>query len=165
MTRPSGAVTGLAGGRPATGTIGTVGDETQSTTRTDDALGPNAWLVDEMYEQYLADPGSVSESWRDFFADYRRDADHMAPPTPGSAPATAPAGNGALDATNGSTTAGARNLAPTPAAPAAPTPAPATKDAKAVAGHRRGRAAPRRGGPHRPEHGGEPRRSHRHELP
>ena len=52
-------------------------------TRTNAALGPNAWLVDEMYEQYLADPGSVSESWRDFFADYRRDADHMAPPTPG----------------------------------------------------------------------------------
>ena len=76
---------------PGTGTIGTVGDETQSTartstTRTDAALGPNAWLVDEMYEQYLADPGSVSESWRDFFADYRRDADHMAPPTPAGQP-------------------------------------------------------------------------------
>ena len=27
-----------------------------------DALGPNAWLVDEMYEQYLQDPASVSES-------------------------------------------------------------------------------------------------------
>ena len=38
------------------------------------ALGPNEWLVDEMYEQYLADPTSVSESWREFFADYRRDA-------------------------------------------------------------------------------------------
>ena len=25
-----------------------------------DALGPNAWLVDEMYEQYLANPASVS---------------------------------------------------------------------------------------------------------
>ena len=34
-----------------------------------DSLGPNAWLVDEMYEQYLADPSSVSESWRDSFAD------------------------------------------------------------------------------------------------
>ncbi len=34
-------------------------------------LGPNAWLVDEMYEQYLADPSSVSESWHEFFADYR----------------------------------------------------------------------------------------------
>src|SRR5215217_6567227 len=42
------------------------------------ALGPNAWLVDEMHEQYLADPSSVSESWRDFFADYRRDAEPQA---------------------------------------------------------------------------------------
>jgi 2-oxoglutarate dehydrogenase E1 component len=39
------------------------------------SFGPNAWLVDEMYEQYRADPSSVTESWRDFFADYRRDAD------------------------------------------------------------------------------------------
>ncbi len=37
------------------------------------ALGPNEWLVDEMYEQYLADPSSVSESWQEFFADYQRD--------------------------------------------------------------------------------------------
>jgi len=69
-----------------------VGDEplpTDSTESTTTAMGPNAWLVDEMYEQYLADPGSVSESWRDFFADYRRDADHMAPPTPGGAMRTA----------------------------------------------------------------------------
>jgi 2-oxoglutarate decarboxylase len=50
------------------------------------ALGPNAWLVDEMHEQYLADPTSVSESWQDFFADYRRDA---APQTMAPAPAAA----------------------------------------------------------------------------
>src|SRR4029077_18611501 len=37
----------------------------------DTTFGPNAWLVDEMYEQYRADPSSVSESWRDFFADER----------------------------------------------------------------------------------------------
>jgi 2-oxoglutarate dehydrogenase E1 component len=35
------------------------------------AFGPNAWLVEEMYEEYLHDPASVSESWREFFADYR----------------------------------------------------------------------------------------------
>ncbi len=35
------------------------------------AYGPNAWLVEEMYEAFLADPTSVSESWREFFADYR----------------------------------------------------------------------------------------------
>ena len=34
-------------------------------------LGPNTWLVDEMYEQYLLDQSSVSETWREFFADYR----------------------------------------------------------------------------------------------
>jgi len=34
------------------------------------SLGPNAWLVDEMFEQYLENPASVSESWQEFFADY-----------------------------------------------------------------------------------------------
>nr|PZN34910.1 MAG: multifunctional oxoglutarate decarboxylase/oxoglutarate dehydrogenase thiamine pyrophosphate-binding subunit/dihydrolipoyllysine-residue succinyltransferase subunit [Actinomycetota bacterium] len=33
-------------------------------------FGPNASLVDEMYRRYLADPKSVSEAWREFFADY-----------------------------------------------------------------------------------------------
>ncbi len=36
------------------------------------SFGPNAWLVDDMYEQFLADPESVSASWREFFADYQR---------------------------------------------------------------------------------------------
>jgi multifunctional 2-oxoglutarate metabolism enzyme len=73
-------------------------------TQSRQTLGPNEWLVDEMYEQYVADPNSVSESWREFFADYKRDA----------APAPAPA-------------------APTPAAPK-PQPAPAKADeAKAAA--------------------------------
>src|ERR1700681_1005633 len=34
------------------------------------AFGPNAWLVDDMFEEYRVDPSSVSESWREFFADY-----------------------------------------------------------------------------------------------
>jgi multifunctional 2-oxoglutarate metabolism enzyme len=104
------------------GTIGAVGDETPSTT----ALGPNAWLVDEMYEQYLADPMSVSESWRDFFADYKRDVDHApaapagpsAPAAPAPAPAPAPASNGAV-------------AAPPPAAAPAPSPAAPAKPAQA----------------------------------
>ena len=35
----------------------------------DSSFGANAGLVDEMYDQYRADPSSVSESWRDFFSD------------------------------------------------------------------------------------------------
>ena len=34
------------------------------------AFGPNEWLVDEIYQQYLTDPGSVDPAWWDFFADY-----------------------------------------------------------------------------------------------
>ena len=30
-------------------------------------VGPNAWLVDEMYEQYQRDPNSVDKAWWDFF--------------------------------------------------------------------------------------------------
>ena len=34
------------------------------------AFGPNEWLVDEIYEQFLADRSSVDPAWWDFFADY-----------------------------------------------------------------------------------------------
>ncbi|MCW2739890.1 MAG: kgd, partial [Blastococcus sp.] len=34
-------------------------------------FGTNEWLVEEMYQQYLADPGSVDQAWHEFFADYR----------------------------------------------------------------------------------------------
>ncbi len=57
------------------------------------SFGPNAWLVDDMYDRFLADPDSVSDSWREFFADYRP-APVPAPqlPTP---PETAPSQQGA----------------------------------------------------------------------
>ena len=110
-----------------------MGDAPQSTDSTT-TLGPNAWLVDEMYQQYLDDPGSVSESWREFFADYKRDVDQQppaantvaAPPPPVASPppasATAPAPvNGAQPAP----------AAPAPRAttPAATTPTPAAEEA------------------------------------
>ncbi|HLW44967.1 MAG TPA: hypothetical protein VKR78_02040, partial [Acidimicrobiales bacterium] len=81
----------------------------------DGAFGPNAWLVDDMYDRFLADPTSVSESWRDFFTDYRpaplpapmealarevaergRPSEETAPPAPGSPDGVPPltAGNG-----------------------------------------------------------------------
>jgi len=34
------------------------------------AFGPNEWLVDEIYQQYLTDAKSVDPAWWDFFADY-----------------------------------------------------------------------------------------------
>ena len=46
------------------------------------SFGPNEWLVDEMYEQFLKDPNSVDENWKAFFA-----AQNGSLPSPnGSAP-------------------------------------------------------------------------------
>ncbi|MFJ3225549.1 multifunctional oxoglutarate decarboxylase/oxoglutarate dehydrogenase thiamine pyrophosphate-binding subunit/dihydrolipoyllysine-residue succinyltransferase subunit [Streptomyces sp. NPDC086783] len=70
------------------------------------AFGPNEWLVDEIYQQYLQDPNSVDRAWWDFFADYK----------PGGATATAAAGTAATGAAGTSAPA----PAPAPAAPAAP---------------------------------------------
>ncbi|HEY7325739.1 MAG TPA: multifunctional oxoglutarate decarboxylase/oxoglutarate dehydrogenase thiamine pyrophosphate-binding subunit/dihydrolipoyllysine-residue succinyltransferase subunit [Streptosporangiaceae bacterium] len=38
-------------------------------------FGPNQWLVDELYQRYLADPGSVDQAWWSFFADYQAQSD------------------------------------------------------------------------------------------
>jgi len=38
-------------------------------------FGANAWLVEEMYERYLADRSSVGESWQEFFEDYQSAAE------------------------------------------------------------------------------------------
>ncbi|MFY9783307.1 MAG: 2-oxo acid dehydrogenase subunit E2, partial [Acidimicrobiales bacterium] len=46
--------------------------ESSSTSAAKGSFGPNAWLVDDLYDRYLADPTSVAESWREFFADYQR---------------------------------------------------------------------------------------------
>jgi 2-oxoglutarate decarboxylase len=69
----------------------------------DASFGPNAWLVDEMYERFRGNPLSVSDSWREFFTDYQPQGIGLATavPTSGEAP-----------------------LAPTLAAPAPVVPAP-----------------------------------------
>ncbi|MGH9223858.1 MAG: multifunctional oxoglutarate decarboxylase/oxoglutarate dehydrogenase thiamine pyrophosphate-binding subunit/dihydrolipoyllysine-residue succinyltransferase subunit [Acidimicrobiales bacterium] len=59
-------------------------------TQAGSAFGPNAWLVDEMYEQYRADPESVAESWRDFFEGYRPEDGVAAVVKPAAAPTRAP---------------------------------------------------------------------------
>ncbi|WP_030560704.1 multifunctional oxoglutarate decarboxylase/oxoglutarate dehydrogenase thiamine pyrophosphate-binding subunit/dihydrolipoyllysine-residue succinyltransferase subunit [Streptomyces aureocirculatus] len=100
------------------------------------AFGPNEWLVDEIYQQYLQDPNSVDRAWWDFFADYK--------PGVGAtvvAPAK-PAGDAAAGAASTTSPAPASPApaAAQPAAPAAPAaqpaaaaqaPAPAAKPATA----------------------------------
>ena len=85
-------------------------------------FGANEWLVEEMYERFLADPKSVDAAWHDFFADYRPPngavqtatpaAEPAAPPTPQPAPSAPPA-------------PGSTPPAPTATRPVQPTPAPA----------------------------------------
>ncbi|MCH7790638.1 MAG: hypothetical protein IH940_14540, partial [Acidobacteria bacterium] len=54
-------------------------------------VGPNAWLVDEMYQQYVTDPSSVSESWQEFFVDYGNDKTAVVkPPNPATRSAAVP---------------------------------------------------------------------------
>ncbi|HWE70370.1 MAG TPA: hypothetical protein VG205_08395, partial [Acidimicrobiales bacterium] len=57
------------------------------------AFGPNTWLVEDMYDSYRADPTSVSESWREFFTDYRPTVTSAAaaPVATAAPPAPAPA--------------------------------------------------------------------------
>ncbi|MET9452122.1 multifunctional oxoglutarate decarboxylase/oxoglutarate dehydrogenase thiamine pyrophosphate-binding subunit/dihydrolipoyllysine-residue succinyltransferase subunit [Streptomyces cinerochromogenes] len=88
------------------------------------AFGPNEWLVDEIYQQYLQDPNSVDRAWWDFFADYK----------PGAPATPAPAGTAATGAAETTTAPKPQPAAPAPApqaaapaAPAAPAPAPAAK--------------------------------------
>ncbi|HUZ39779.1 MAG TPA: multifunctional oxoglutarate decarboxylase/oxoglutarate dehydrogenase thiamine pyrophosphate-binding subunit/dihydrolipoyllysine-residue succinyltransferase subunit [Acidimicrobiales bacterium] len=50
----------------------TTSSDSSSTRASKGSFGPNAWLVDDMYDRFLADPNSVAESWREFFADYQR---------------------------------------------------------------------------------------------
>ncbi|WP_406136678.1 multifunctional oxoglutarate decarboxylase/oxoglutarate dehydrogenase thiamine pyrophosphate-binding subunit/dihydrolipoyllysine-residue succinyltransferase subunit [Streptomyces sp. NBC_01089] len=89
-----------------------------------DAFGPNEWLVDEIYQQYLQDPNSVDRAWWDFFADYKPGS--AGAPTAGADPVSASpphqsGESGRVAATQGGAAAGAAPT--TPAAQAAP-PAP-----------------------------------------
>ncbi|PZS15949.1 MAG: multifunctional oxoglutarate decarboxylase/oxoglutarate dehydrogenase thiamine pyrophosphate-binding subunit/dihydrolipoyllysine-residue succinyltransferase subunit, partial [Pseudonocardiales bacterium] len=77
-------------------------------------FGTNEWLVEDMYERYLNDPGSVDEAWHDFFADYRPAPGNGRPQPPASAADAPPA-------------------APAPSAAAAPPPAAAAPPAAPAA--------------------------------
>ncbi|WP_244316377.1 2-oxoglutarate dehydrogenase E1 subunit family protein, partial [Streptomyces albidochromogenes] len=70
------------------------------------AFGPNEWLVDEIYQQYLQDPNSVDRAWWDFFADYK----------PGSTPAAEKTATPETEDVTGAAAQPAQ-VAPAPAAP------------------------------------------------
>jgi multifunctional 2-oxoglutarate metabolism enzyme len=115
---------------------------TQATNSADNPLagfGPNEWIVEDMYQRYLADPASVDPAWHDFFADYKR--------TDG-----ADSGTGTAQATTQAPAASrtaetpAREQAPSREVPPATKPAPeAKKTVKAAAPDKEARTAPIRG--------------------
>src|SRR5690242_13817090 len=53
-------------------------------------FGANEWLVEELYQRYLADPGSVDRAWWSFFADYTPSLPNGTDPQP-VLPRTTPA--------------------------------------------------------------------------
>jgi 2-oxoglutarate decarboxylase len=121
-------------------------------------FGANQWLVDELYQRYLADPGSVDQAWWSFFSDYRSGSssdDDLAepgtdgPPANGSAPAVNGSANGTANGTAAPQAPAAPQSAPSPQAPPAPaapkapaTPAPAAPQAASPAGPAPARPAP-----------------------
>jgi len=54
-------------------------------------FGANEWLVEELYQRYLADPGSVDRAWWSFFADYQPTLPNGTGPQPVLAAGAAPA--------------------------------------------------------------------------
>ena len=86
------------------------------------SFGPNDWLVEELYDQYRRDPSSVSEGWREFFADYKQgDGPAVTDAPPQAAPPDAGHRAPALEA-------------PAPSKPATGLPAAKEATAKPLAG-------------------------------
>ena len=81
-------------------------------------FGPNEWIVDDMYQRYLADPASVDAAWHDFFADYKP-ADALAggpAPTTSGADVAANGARPAAGSSSGTATAPTTTQPPTAAA-------------------------------------------------
>ncbi|MEU5048508.1 multifunctional oxoglutarate decarboxylase/oxoglutarate dehydrogenase thiamine pyrophosphate-binding subunit/dihydrolipoyllysine-residue succinyltransferase subunit [Streptomyces sp. NPDC021096] len=113
---------------PNTSSVST--DQTGQAKSPADVFGPNEWLVDEIYQQYLQDPNSVDRAWWDFFADYKPGTAGATPPqpltgveTPGT-PAAPTAQPAAAPAAAQPSAAPAAPAAPAPAAPKAAPAAP-----------------------------------------
>ncbi|MEU8236809.1 multifunctional oxoglutarate decarboxylase/oxoglutarate dehydrogenase thiamine pyrophosphate-binding subunit/dihydrolipoyllysine-residue succinyltransferase subunit [Actinoplanes missouriensis] len=91
-------------------------------------FGPNEWIVDEMYQRYLADPTSVDPAWHDFFADYKPAMASGSIATPDEATAanaTATAAKAGTDAPAAATVAPPKPVTPAAAPKAEPKPKPA----------------------------------------
>jgi 2-oxoglutarate dehydrogenase E1 component len=92
-------------------------------------FGPNEWLVDELYQQYLQDKNSVDKAWWDFFADYQ--------PTDGGTGTGNGTGNNGEDkgsaAPDASASAEPKPFTAPPASPPAPAPAAPAPAAKPAA--------------------------------
>ncbi|MDG6104807.1 multifunctional oxoglutarate decarboxylase/oxoglutarate dehydrogenase thiamine pyrophosphate-binding subunit/dihydrolipoyllysine-residue succinyltransferase subunit [Dactylosporangium aurantiacum] len=92
---------------------------TQATNSQENPLagfGPNEWIVEDMYQRYLADPASVDPAWHDFFADYKPSGDGAEASSAAPAEAAEPA--------SVTTPAAAAPKAAAPAAPPAPAATP-----------------------------------------
>jgi 2-oxoglutarate dehydrogenase E1 component len=117
----------------------------QATNPQDNPLvgfGPNEWIVEDMYQRYLADPNSVDPAWHDFFADYR--------PVP-TEPATAAASKAPSPAPAPSAPAQEPPAAPAPAAvPAPASTAPASSAPASTAPASTAPAKPRPSLSHKP---------------
>jgi 2-oxoglutarate decarboxylase len=81
-------------------------------------FGPNEWLVDEIYQQYLHDPESVDKAWWDFFNDYQ-------PAAPAAASRPNDYQAAAAGAANGMSPSAVPAQAPTASGPAEPLAKPA----------------------------------------
>ncbi|MDQ6936968.1 MAG: hypothetical protein M3140_04545, partial [Actinomycetota bacterium] len=65
-------------------------EDTTTVESTSPDFGANQWLVEDLYDRYLADPDSVDAAWHDFFEDYGRAGAagaSSAPPSPAARPA------------------------------------------------------------------------------
>src|SRR5580692_6178799 len=138
---PGPASAGQANGRVSAPETGSPGSGTD--------FGPNEWLVDELYQKYQADPGSVDRAWWNFFTDYRpkpAEPPRAAPPAqrPAAQAPQAPQGP-ARQAQDGQAPDG---QAPAPGAsgnastPASPAPAKAPASAQAAGDGRPAAVAP-----------------------
>src|SRR5690348_13096276 len=93
-------------------------------------FGANEWLVEELYQRYLADPGSVDRAWWSFFADYQPTLPNGTGPQPviarqsaaPAAPAPAPAQPPAPSSPPAAPAPPAQQARPAPPSPAVSSP-------------------------------------------